>query len=152
MLGIYVDFSKAFDNINHLTLFEKLESYGIRGHCFALIKSYLASRQQFVQIDKHCSSMKPISKGVPQGSVLGPLLFNAYINDLTNIYLSAKYVLYADDASIFVSGTNCTDIESETDLMLSKLRDWSIMNQLEINTKKKKKKPKLCSLGLKISQ
>lgn len=72
------------------------------------------------------------------GKCLGALLFNAYINDVTNIYLNAKYVLYADDASIFVSGTNCTDIEYETNLMLSKLRDWSIMNQLEINTNKTK--------------
>ena len=81
-VGVFLDLSKAFDTLDHQILFTKLEHYGIRDVALQWIKSYFSCRQQFVQINQTCSSMQAIKCGVPQGSILGPLFFILYINDL----------------------------------------------------------------------
>ena len=87
--------------MNHNILFDKLEHYGIRGLPLQWIKSYLTNRLQFVQFNDHCSTSKPIACGVPQGSILGPLFFLLYINDICNVSQLVETILFADDTNIF---------------------------------------------------
>lgn len=103
VLGIFIDFTKAFDYINHKLLTRKLEIYGIRKHAALVIKSYIESRQQFVSISGRLSDTKSIKFGVPQGSILGPLLFNICINDIVNIAANIKFIMYAMTPASFFS-------------------------------------------------
>lgn len=137
-LGIFVDFSKAFDRINHITLLDKLDCYGIRGIPLSLISSYLQYRSQYVQINNYRSSTQRINSGVPQGSILGPLLFIIYVNDIVNIETSAKFIIYADDTSIFFSDSREGALTLKANYFLNKLKSWVVMNSLVINTAKTK--------------
>ena len=105
-LGIFIDFSKAFDTVNHEILCNKLKHYGIGGKMLNLLTSYLSNRSQYVYYGGNSSSKLDILLGVPQGSVLGPLLFIIFINDIINVSSLAKFVLYADDSNVFVSHTD----------------------------------------------
>lgn len=138
IMGVFIDFSKAFDRIDHITLIKKLECYGIRGIPLVLLQSYLTFRQQYVVINGHSSSVQPIRAGVPQGSILGPLLFNLYINDIVNISKVPSFIIYADDTSLFFSGIEIEDLGNETNTSLEKLYNWSEVNSLVINTSKSK--------------
>ena len=100
--GIFLDLKKAFDTVNHRILLENLEHYGIRGVVLDWFKSYLENRKQYVTVNGHCSETLNIICGVPQGSVLGPLLFLIYINDLTNVSKVLKFHLFADDTKHFL--------------------------------------------------
>ena len=102
----FIDLSKAFDTINHEILLEKLCRYGIRGNCLELLKDYLTSRNQLVKFNGEKSHLGTIEFGVPQGSVLGPLLFLIYINDIINCSKTSRFVLFADDTNIFISANN----------------------------------------------
>lgn len=137
-LGLFVDFSKAFDCLDHNILLKKLTSYGIRGKSHDLLNSYLSNRSQCVCISNHQSSLLPISCGVPQGSVLGPLLFNLYINDIVHIDNSVQFIIYADDSTVLISGNDPNALVSHCNDVLEKLSVWSQLNRIEINTQKTK--------------
>lgn len=137
-LGVFIDFSKAFDCINHDLLLQKLLHYGIRGVAHDLIKSYLNHRSQYVEVNGISSQLKPIKLGVPQGSILGPLLFNIYVNDIVNVDASTKYVIYADDTTLLFTSNNSEDLVTTANSVLAKLYKWSIENGLTINTNKTK--------------
>jgi hypothetical protein len=133
---LLLDYSKAFDLVDHSILIRKLEHYGIRGQALAWMKSYLENRTQYVTIDGKNSSSMPLRYGVPQGSILGPLLFIIYINDLPGISHIARFILYADDANIILTGTNVVEINHQLKHICSKLVKWVAANGLALNLKK----------------
>ena len=135
-LLLLIDFSKAFDMVEHSILLKKLYHYGIRGTALNWLKSYLENRQQFVTINGKDSSKKEIKYGVPQGSILGPLLFVIYINDIPEIFKFAKFILYADDANIIVTGKDMTEISSQVEELCRVLLKWVDSNGLALNLKK----------------
>ena len=100
-VGISIDLSKAFDTVDHHILISKLEHYGGRGTALRWFESYLSGRQQYVEFNGVCSKPSQIKCGVPQGSILGPLLFLLYINDLCNVPKVVDFILFADDTNIF---------------------------------------------------
>ena len=104
--GIFLDLSKAFDTINHDILLYKLDYYGFRGAALDHVdwfQSYLSNRKQFVRYQMHDSNHKIINCGVPQGSILGPLLFILYINDIVNTIFLLELILFADDTTLLFS-------------------------------------------------
>lgn len=137
-LGVYVDFSKAFDHLNHKLLLKKLQVYGFRGTSLMLLSSYLGSRQQYVEINGHRSNVKALSSGVPQGSIMGPFLFNIYVNDITQIDREIKMVIYADDTSLFFSASSASNVVMKANTALRQLEKWTKYNALKINTSKTK--------------
>ena len=133
--GVFLDLTKAFDLVNHEKLVTKLENYGIRGPALTILKSYLANRQQFVKIGVHNSELQQVSLGVPQGSVLGPLLFLVYINDLQNVS-TGTINMFADDTCIFTSGKDYRKLKDETEKSLSLVSQWFQANNMMINENK----------------
>ena len=128
--GLFIDLRKAFDTVNHEILLLKLEHYGIRGILLDWFKSYLSNRKQYAYINGISSSFKDISCGVPQGSVLGPLLFLLYINDLPNISKILNFYLFADDTNIYYENENLAQMEKIINLELKKLSMWLKINRL----------------------
>ena len=101
VIGIFMDLSKAFDTLNHDILLYKLKTYGIRGTALSWFKDYLSNRQQFTSYNGVNSDFLSVKCGVPQGSILGPLLFLLYINDISEASNRLSYILFADDTNIF---------------------------------------------------
>ena len=135
-LLLLIDFSKAFDMVDHDILLDKLHHYGIRGIAHTWFKSYLTDRKQYVNIDGHKSTTKQLKYSVPQGSILGPLLFIIYINDIPNIHKLAKFILYADDANIIITGANMHEIEVQFNELSTALGEWVNANGLSLNIRK----------------
>ena len=123
-LLLLIDFSKAFDMVDHELMLQKLYYYGIRGIAHDWFRSYLSHRKQYVKINGSMSSIKDIEHGVPQGSILGPLLFILFINDMPNIFPGAHFILYADDANIIITGKTIKEIEEKINLLIPKLSNW----------------------------
>lgn len=134
--GIFYDFSKAFDLVDHMVLLEKLEFYGIHGNELALIKDYFENRKQFVCINGNKSSVKTVKHGVPQGSVLGPLLFKIYLNDIVNLKLFGKMFLYADDICLLYPYDYETVVKAHMEWDAAIISDFSRMNRLFLNANK----------------
>lgn len=137
-IGLFLDFRKAFDSVKHKILLTKLSTYGVRGKAQELICSYLSSRSQFTVYNGIKSDIQQIAYGVPQGSILGPLLFLVYINDIVHISHSADMVLFADDSNVFFSHNDLRHLESVSNDWLNKLSTWLVTNQIELNISKTK--------------
>ena len=119
--GIFIDLKKAFDTVNHDILINKLEHYGVRDISLKWFFSYLTGRTQYTSLNNTSSDVKSITCGVPQGSVLGPLLFLIYINDLPNISKKLKFYLFADDTNIFYESNDLVNLQKILNKELKKL-------------------------------
>ena len=135
---LLLDFSKAFDTVDHNILLAKLAHYGIRGPALKWLRSYLRDRKQYVSVNNSDSSMTKITYGVPQGSILGPLLFIIYINDIPEISTIAKFILYADDVNIIVTANTIEEVYNQIVSLIDNLEDWVHCNGLTLKLKKTK--------------
>lgn len=133
---IYLDFKKAFDSVAHSELLLKLWNFGITGNVWHWLQNYLNNRHQCVSINGQISSMLPVLSGVPQGSILGPLLFIIYINDLPQcVSPSSRLLLYADDAKCLKS-IECPEDTLRLQNDLNALTAWSFRWSLSFNVSK----------------
>lgn len=134
--SVFLDLTKAFDTLNHSILFNKLDSYGITGPPLNFLKSYLFNRQNVVFTGGSYSNTKITNQGVPQGSILGPLLFIIYINDLPDVISSAHCVLYADDTTVSCKAKTVPSLISKLNSVLNNVVSWCNNNDLTINPSK----------------
>ncbi len=133
-LAVFLDLSKAFDTLSHETLLHKLENgFGIRGKALSWFKSYLSDRKMHVNYNGHTSELKDSTFGVPQGSVLGPLLFILLTNDINNALKKSQSILFADDTTIYVTHKNTRVLVDSMKHDLSILTDWFKANKLTLN-------------------
>ena len=135
-LGVFIDLKKAFDTVDHDILLQKLEHYGVRGQTLLLLKSYLSDRSQYVCYGGYESERGPVECGVPQGSVLGPLFFLLYVNDMVRASKELYLVLFADDTTIFCIGRNHIELFEKANRGLEELGKWFRCNKLTLNLKK----------------
>ena len=137
-LAVFVDFKKAFDTVDHKILLEKLNLYGIDTNTASMMSSYLTNRYQQTVCNGITSSLKPLTCGVPQGSIMGPLFFVLYINDITNVITCSEAILYADDTVLYTHAKTINDAERIIQRDLTELDNWCIHNKLTINVSKTK--------------
>ena len=136
-VALFLDLSKAFDTISREMLVHKLSLYGFRGVTNSFLSSYLSERKQYVNIGNYKSSTESINYGVPQGSVLGPLLFNIYINDIVNVG-TAKKILFADDAVFYITESSFNMCMFKINQLIGELSEWLKNNKLVPNVSKTK--------------
>ena len=125
---VYFDIKKAFDSVPHSEILMKLSKFGFDERFTLLFQSYLENRHQVVKVANHLSDRKPVSSGVPQGSVLGPLLFVIYLNDICDCIQNSDYFLFADDLKI-CNSTSSADVQAD----ISSLHQWTTLNGLEFH-------------------
>lgn len=133
--ALYTDFSKAFDRVNHEVMLHKLEVMGINGDLLLWLRSYLSERTQMVRVQGFTSYEFKVPSGVPQGSHLGPLLFNAYVNDISSCFQNTHFLMFADDLKFYMKvceSEDCVEIQSDLD----RLTGWCESNVMELNVSK----------------
>ena len=140
---VFMDMSNAFDTLDHSILIHKLQYYRITVIALNWFKSYLSNRLQYIDINGSISSMQHITTGVPQGSILGPLFFLIYMNDLPNVSPFFKYTLFADDTSLLSSiqysiPINDTNMNELMNIELCNICNWLAVNKLSVNVSKTK--------------
>ena len=135
-VSIFIDLTKAFDTVDHEILLDKLDRYGFGGHANSFFKSYLSKRKQYTVIDGVDSSIYDVKCGVPQGSVLGPLLFALYINDIYRAVGKDDIRLFANDTAVFMCNANLNTLISAVASKFNDLYLWCIRNKVTINSYK----------------
>jgi len=136
VIGIYLDLQKAFDTVDHSILLAKLYNYGVCGNVYNWFKDYLYDRQQFVSIKGIDSDTASVLYGVPQGSILGTLLFLIYVNDIYSCINNATVKLFADDTNLFVSGMSIDEVSANANTCIIKLNTWFSANKLSLSLDK----------------
>lgn len=135
--AVLCDLTRAFDCVSHEILCQKMQHYGVRGVPLQLLKSYLTGRTQCVRLGGGVSDFERVHHGIPQGSVLGPLLFVIYVNDLPQYMRPVcQSVLYADDTTLLLRGTCVEDLDGRTESALRRAEHWLVSNKLHLNHSK----------------
>ena len=128
-LVVFLDLKKAFDNVNHDILVRKLEIYAITGNALSMIKSYLTDRKQKCQLGDVITSESRVTCGIPQGSMLGPLLFLLYINDLPDCLRQVSPRLFADYTNLTAAGETIEEVELAMNNDLLRIKEWLLDNK-----------------------
>ena len=134
--AVFLDLKKAFDTINHGILIGKLSTFNFSSDTTNWIQSYLTNRSQFVRIKTHQSDVVSLAAGVPQGSILGPLLFSMYVNDLPTVCPNSNTIMYADDSVIFMHGNSTARVADQLTDSLQHIKKWLNQNCLQLNVSK----------------
>ena len=137
-ITIFMDLSKAFDTLNHDILIYKLKAYGLSETALKLMQSYLTNRKQYVEINNTQSTKNDITVGVPQGSILGPLLFIIYINDIIHSSTVFKFIIFADDTTLYTTLDTQENINDILNDELVQINNWLKVNKLSVNVAKTK--------------
>ena len=133
-IAVFLDLTRAFDCVNHEILCKKMEYYGIKNSALEWFKSYLAERKQYVSLNGVHSDIKNVNIGIPQGSILGPLLFLIYINDLSQLLRTGDQILFADDVTQYDWDDNFFAALDRINESMILIRDWFLANKLSVNT------------------
>ena len=136
VIGMFLDFSKAFDTVDHSILLRKMQKYGIQGLALRWFEDYLHDRKQYVTYNSYKSNQEAIKCDVPQGSILGPLLFLICINDLSSVSEACFSILFADDTNMFITGHNVSEMCNQLNANLFRVQGWLHCNKFPLNVLK----------------
>ena len=141
---VFIDLAKAFDTISHPLMLKKLYDLGFRGKIYAVLKNYLSNRTQKVSIDNHESTARTVTYGLPQGTVLAPVLFNIYLNDLLKLKIDGEIISFADDTVALFDGETWDEVRSKVSKNIKIIKNWFDQHLLTMNITKTKYLP-FCS-------
>ena len=135
-MGICIDMSKVFDTVDHSLLIKKMQHYGIGGISLWWFSDYINNREQYVSLDNCTSEILPVTCDVPQGFILGPLLFILFINDIVNTSNLTEFIMFADDTILFFKHQNLITLYNIVNTELIQISKWFKLNKLSLNTTK----------------